>query len=182
MNAMVIEKVLKEHRGMLALLLLFAVTAILIWGYLLFFQLQMRDRLHTQWNEKRQLLGDSGSFGNSYQRTQEALNTLLATVPARNELPRILGEITDSVSMHNASTETLSYKPIPLSADKLQRYLLSVSAKGSYKAIKPLLADFQNLNALAYLESVSIVNPDPQNDQLLMNVRMVVTMRLEETQ
>jgi Tfp pilus assembly protein PilO len=177
MTAIAVKQVLREHRGILILLLLFAVPAVLIWGHLLFFQQQLRDRLYTQWTEKRQHLHDFNP--GTYQRNQDALNKLLATVPARNELPRILGQVTDYIAIHKATTEMLSYKPIRSSANGLQSYNLSITVRGSYEAVKPLLADLQNLNVLAYVDSFSLVNPDPLNDQLLMDARMVITMRPE---
>ncbi|MDD2501608.1 MAG: type 4a pilus biogenesis protein PilO [Geobacter sp.] len=169
---------------MLVLLILFALPVLLVWGYLLFFQLQLRDRLYTQWIEKRQQLHGSGSVTTSrvFQRNQDALNNLLATVPTRSELPRILGQVTDYVAMHKATMKTLSYKPLPPSVTGLYRYNLVVSVTGNYEAIKLLLADLQNLNALAYVDSCGFINPDPQSDQLQMEARMVINLRSESTQ
>lgn len=184
MTAILLKQVLREHRGMLVLLVLITLPVLLVWGYLLFFQLQLRDRLYLQWIEKRQQLHGSGSVSTPgvFQRNQDALNNLLATVPTRGELPRILGQVTDYVSMHKANMETLSYKPMPSSVSGLYRYTLVVSATGSYEAIKPLLADLQHLNVLAYVDSFSLINPDPQSDQLHMEARMVINLRPERTQ
>lgn len=177
------KQLIREHRGMLVLLLFFAVMAVAVWLYLLIFQQQQREVLHRQWTEKRNQLHDQGNSNNpvTYQQHQAALNKLLATVPARNELPRLLGQITDYAAMRKATIETLSYKPTPSAVNLLQGYTLVISAKGGYDALKLLLADLQDLAALAYTESVSLVNPDPQGDQLLLEIRMVLNLRSEGT-
>lgn len=181
MTRYVLRQVIREQRVMLVVVILFAVQAIAVWGYLLVVQQKRSSELHALWNEKRLLvLGTGSGIGlSAYHRNEAALHTLLATVPTLSELPRILGQVTDFAALHKASIETLSYKPLPVNG--LRGYQLVITSKGSYEAVKNLLADLQGLNTLAFVDSVSLVNPDPQGDQVLLETRMVINFRPEET-
>lgn len=170
----------REHRSLLLMVLLLAAAAVAVWGFLLLPQRQERERLQQLRTEKRQQLHERGrGAGPDLQRTRHRLDSLLATAPGRSEFPRILGQVTDYAALHGATVRTLTYRALPSTIEGLECSALSIGASGSYGAVKPFLAELQNLNALAYVETASLVNPDPRTEQLSLEVRMLIHLRPE---
>jgi len=176
-----VQQVFKEHRHLLAVVFLLAVVSGVLWIYLLGPQQRQRNELHGAWTDKRHYLHDPESARSLrvYRSNEEALKKFRATVPAQSELPRVLGQVTDIAALHGASIMGMSYKPVPSSINGMLGYNLTVSAKGSYAALKHILANLQALHSLVYVDSISIASPDPQGNQVVADVRMVLYLRQE---
>lgn len=176
-----LQQVFKEHRWLLAVVLILALLSGVLWMYLLFPQQRQRNELYAAWTEKRNHVLDPENARSLrvYQSNEHALKKFLAAVSAQSELPRVLGQLTDAAALHGANITGMSYKPIPSPVNGLPGYNLTVSTKGSYEALKRFLADVQSLHSLAYVDSISIASPDAQADQVLMEARMALYFRQE---
>lgn len=174
------RQIFKEHRRLFAVALLLAASSGLLWIFLLAQQRQ-RDELHAAWTEKRIQAHDpeNARTVRVYRDNEQALKKLLAAVPSQSELPRVLGQVTDCAALHEASIMSMSYKPVPSSAEGLPGYNLLVSVKGGYPAIKRVLSDIQALNDLAYVDSIGIASSGPRGDQVILDARLVLYLRQE---
>lgn len=181
MSASRLVTLVREYRRMLLWLLLLGSVSVAVWGYLLGPQRQQREQVQERWSEKRRQLHElgRGDGADRQQRARQRLDSLLATIPTRNEFPRVLGHVTDVAAVHGATVSTLTYRPLPPAIEGMAGYALSVGVTGSYEEVKPVLAELQNLNALAYVETASLVNPDPRTERLSLEVRMVLHLRPE---
>lgn len=175
------QQVFKEHRRLLAVVLLLAVSSGVLWIFLLVPQQRQRDELHAAWTEKRAQAHDPDNARSVrvYRSNEQAMQNLFAAVPAQSELPRVLGQLTDVAALHEATIMSMSYKPMPSSVNGLLGYTLLVSVKGGYPAIKRVLSDIQALYDLAYVDSISIAGPDPQANQVILEARLVLYLRQE---
>lgn len=181
MTGGLMQQVFKEHRRLLAVVLLLAVSSGLFWICLLVPQQRQRDELHAAWTEKRARAHDPENARSVrvYRSNEHALQKLFAAVPAQSELPRVLGQLTDVAALHEANIMSMSYKPIPSSVNGLLGYTLVASVQGEYGALKRVLSDIQALHDLAYVDSVSIAAPDPQANQAVLEARLVLYLRQE---
>ena len=179
MTVRLLQIVFRENRAVLILLSTFLLLTVLLWLYLLLGQQRQRDQLYQQWTEKRQFLQESGNSSGlaSYRRSSDGLKQLLASVPARSEFPRILGQVTDVVAMQKATLVSLSYKQLPSSVEGLLCYSLAVSVKGDYAALKQVLSDLQHLQQLSSVDAIGSAHVDQQSDQVVLDATLVFYLR-----
>lgn len=171
----------REHGLLLSAVGLLFILCLGTWGGLVFPQHRQHEQSLLLWNERRRQVNEleqqrSGSISS---QNRELLQRLFASVPGYNELPGVLGQVTDTANLHGVTVTSLAYRPVPSTVHDLSCYRLSITCNGDYGAFKAFLTELQRLQPLAYVESIRIEHPDKAVTRLDSSITMQILFRQE---
>lgn len=174
MNHTVLPLIIKEQRRLLILFAILSGCCLLLWLYLLGPRHKELQERQAEWTAKRRHVPQKVS-GSASDRT--TLDKLWASLPERNELPRILGQLYDIAGTSEVSITALSYKPLGSSADGLIAYTLKCSARGRYDALKRFVAQVQHLSVTATVDTISLTSKDPFAEMVTLETQISLHLR-----
>lgn len=173
MNRTVLTLIIKEQRRLLIMLAVLGGACLLLWLYLLGPRRQELLARQTEWTAKRRLVAQQVAGAPS---DRAALDKLWASLPERNELPRILGQLYDIAGISDVSVTALSYKPHATPAEGLTAYALKCTASGRYGALKRFMAEVQHLPGTTTVDSISLTSKDPFTE--MVTLEMLISLHL----
>jgi type IV pilus assembly protein PilO len=132
-----------------------------------------------RWNDlRRKVTGaGQGDRGGVYQRGKADLETLKGRIPPRRDFPRVLGDILEAAAASGVTAGPISYKPQAVKDEHLLAYGITMSAGGSYAALKSFLSDLLKNRELVVIDGLSLTNTDPFEEAVTMSVRLTVYLR-----
>lgn len=178
MKRYVLEIVRQKWRFLvviMAMLLLNAALGLFFSAYLL---PSLAD-LQTRWGSLRQKAVGAGKVDATVLHRQgtEDLEKLKAKIPEKRQFARVLGDLLEAAASSAVEVGTISYKPVPIKEEPLLSYQLSLSASGSYAAVKSYLADLQKNPELIVVDAVAFTNSDLFAENVIMDLRITVYLR-----
>ena len=142
-------------------------------------QLSSLAELQAKWSSLRRQAAGAGQVDAAtlHQQGSADLEKLKARIPEKREFARILSDLLEAAASSNVKVGTISYKPVQIKEEALLSYELSLSASGSYAAVKSYLSDLQNTQELLVVEPKSFSNSDPLVENVVMNLSITVYLR-----
>lgn len=135
------------------------------------------------WNDLRQRVAVAGRADvvSVYQRGIDDLKKISTRIPAKRQLPRVLGDILDSAVSSSVVTGAVSYKPqIVKGHDDLLAYTVSMTVSGSYAAVKSFLGDLQKNSELVIVDSIGLTNSDLYEENVVMELKLSIYLQGRE--
>jgi len=132
-----------------------------------------------KWHELRRkaAAAESADVSVVYRQGVSDLEKLSAVIPPKRQFPQVLGDVLDAAASNNVVTGAVTYKPQVVKNEDLLAYGINMSVSGSYAAVKSFLADLQHNRELVVIESVSLTNSDPFEENVVMHVSLTVYLR-----
>jgi type IV pilus assembly protein PilO len=132
-----------------------------------------------KWNDLRRRVSVAGRSDVStvYKQGQIDLATLAERIPPKRQFPRLLGDLMEAASANGVVAGALSYKPETVKGENLLAYGLTMKVSGRYAAVKSFLADLLIMPELVVVDSVSLTNSDPFEEDVNMDLHMTVYLR-----
>jgi type IV pilus assembly protein PilO len=137
---------------------------------------------HTAWSALRQRMAVAGKTDVAaiYRHGVDDMKKLEARIPVKRQFVRVLGDILDAAASNAVVTGNISYKPQAVKDHDLLAYSISMSAGGSYAAVKSYLADLQRNSELIVIESVSFSKNDLYEENVVMDLKLTVYLQGKE--
>lgn len=178
MTAALIRQILRENRLLFGAVLLLLLLCGATW-YLVLHQTSRLTDQQAVWNSKRRLAASrTETLGlDRYQQDRQLITDLYRTIPYRHEFPRVIGQITDFMTLRGALPGPITYKPVATALEGLISYTLTCSATGSYPGLKRLIADLERLGGIATLDAVSFGANDAVPNQVTLTLQLTVYLR-----
>ncbi|BCS53666.1 type 4a pilus biogenesis protein PilO [Geobacter sp. SVR] len=132
-----------------------------------------------RWNDLRRkvALTGRGDVDAIYRQGKTDLETLKGRIPLKREFPRVLGDILEAASASGVTTANVSYKPQTVKDERLLAYGITMNVGGSYAALKSFIADLLKNRELVVVDGLSLVNADPYQESVTMNLHVTVYLR-----
>lgn len=177
----VILEIVRQRRRILTVVLVLLVLNITVLVYLKGYLAPAIGDAQAKWGDLRRRVAVAGQNNAStvYRRGKADLEQLRTRIPLKNQFPRLLGGIFDTASSDSVNVRSVTYKPAAVKDNPaLLSYGLSLSVSGSYAAVKNFLADMQKNGELVIIDSMTMSNNDPYEENIVMDLH--VTMYLLE--
>lgn len=159
----------------LFLLLLNAALGVFVSSY----QVPALSELQTKWSSLRLQASQAGKVDAAtlHQQRTADLEKLTSRIPDKRQFARVLNDLLETAADSAVEIGTISYKPVQIKEEALLSYQLSLSADGSYAAIKSFLSDLQKNRELVVVDSVVFLNSDLYVENVVMNLKITVYLR-----
>ena len=178
MNQYILE-ILRQKWRLLAVILFLALLNIVLAGAVSLYQLPLIAELQTKWSDLRRQSGRGGHVDpvSLYRQGIADLETLKQRIPEKREFARVLSDLIESANSSAVEVGSISYKPVPLKEESLLSYQMTLSASGSYAAVKSFLSDLQQNRELLVVDAVSFSNSDLYEEKVVMALKITVYLR-----
>lgn len=172
-------EILRQKWRLLAVILSLVLCNVILAGVVSMYQLPLLAELQGKWNELRRQSGRGGSADPAalYQQGTADLEQLKKMIPEKREFARVLSDLLESAAGSAVEIGTISYRPVQLKDEPLLSYQMSLSAKGSYAAVKSYLSDLQQNRELLVVDAVSFSNNDLYEENVVMALKITVYLR-----
>lgn len=178
MKQLIIE-IIRQKWRLLSIIVILLVLNIAMRVVISAYQLPSVVSLQSKWTELRQKVARAGKVDAATLHQQGAadLEKLKTRIPEKREFARILGDLLEAAAGSNVEVGTISYKPEQIKDEALLSYQLSLSASGSYAAVKSYLSDLQKNQELIVIDMVTFSNSDIYIENVVMDLRLTVYLR-----
>lgn len=176
MNQYLYEIVRQKWR-LLAVILFLLLVNIAFAGVVSMYQLPLLAELQTKWSDLRRQGVRHVDPVTLYQQGVSDLEKLKAKIPEKREFARVLSDLIESAASSAVEVGAISYKPVQLKDEPLLSYQMTLSASGSYAAVKSFLSDLQQNRELLVVDTVSFSNRDSYEEHVVMNLSITVYLR-----
>lgn len=178
MMPLVLELLLQRRRLLISLLVLLLLD-LALFGAISWYQAPRLQTVHARWNELRRMVAGQGKADAAtlYRQAAADLETLHKRIASRRDFPRVLGEIVDAAAVSGVTTGGISYRPGVVKGEGLLQYQISMNVAGSYAATKSFLADLQASRELLVVDSMTLANSDPYEENVAMDLRLSLYLR-----
>ena len=179
MNQVILEIARQRRRilaAILVLLLLNIAALVFLKGYLA----SAVSDAQAKWSDLRRRAAVAGQNDAStiYRRGKADLEQLKTHIPHKNQFPRLLEGIFDTAASDSVRLGAVSYKPSVVKGNSaLLTYGITLSANGSYAAVKNFLADMQKSGELIVIDGMTMANSDPYEENVTMDLRLTVYLQ-----
>jgi len=92
----------------------------------------------------------------TYRQAMADLQSFRATIPGKNEFPKLLGEIFSLTSQAGLAIDQISYQPKELADQGLLRYGLAFTVRGSYGQVKRFVHSLEQSERLLIIDSLTL--------------------------
>lgn len=174
-----LSEILRQKWRLLAVILSLALLNVILAGVVSMYQLPKLAELQARWTDLRRQSGRGGIADPValHQQGVADLEKLKNMIPEKREFARVLSDLLESASGSAVEIGTISYRPVPLKGEPLLSYQMSLSAKGSYAAVKSFLSDLQQNRELLVVDTVSFSNNDLYEENVVMTLKITVYLR-----
>lgn len=166
-------QMLRENRFLLTTALFCCLACVTVWSSVLLKARQL-ERHQESWNAARKQVQGHGLPQN---REHDRVNTLLASLPATHELPRLIEKLHRLAGQSGATLESLHYKPATSVLSGISTYSLHLSADGRYPALKRLLSALERLEGITVLESAKLSRTDLAVTETTLDAQLTFYLR-----
>jgi hypothetical protein len=159
--------------GLLLLLNIFSFAGIVL------FQQPALDQKKRIVTEKQKGLSDAARDDSNafYRNGKSDLEKIQSMILPKRRFAYLLGEIMDSSTLCNVSTDSLVYKPEPIRERKLLSYRIVLSLSGRYAALRCFLNEMQTRKDLVVIDGITLKNEDPYTEKVSMELRLTAYLR-----
>ena len=175
----ILVEILHQKKIMLIVTLVLLLLNIALGAVVSTYQIPALDAVRSRWSDLRRqvALGNQVDAASLYRQGVEDLEKLTSKIPPKRDFARVLSELIEMASSSAVSMGAMTYKPLPVTADGLLPYQMSLSVGGGYAAVKSFLADLQKNSELLVVDSISLSNGDPYEEHVIMDLHITVYLR-----
>lgn len=170
-------EIMRQKWRLLAVILFLLLVNITFAGVVSMYQLPLLAELQTRWNDLRRQGVQRVDPVTLYQQGVSDLEKLKARIPEKREFARVLSDLIESAASSAVEVGAISYRPVQLKDEPLLSYQMTLSASGSYAAVKSFLSDLQQNRELLVVDTVSFANRDSYEEHVVMNLSITVYLR-----
>lgn len=172
-------EILRQKWRLFAVILSLVLLNAMLWGFVSMYQLPRLSELQARWTDLRRQSGRgvSADPATLYRQGAADLEKLKKMIPEKREFARVLSDLLESAAGSAVEIGTISYRPVQLKDEPLLSYQMSLSARGSYAAVKSYLADLQQNRELLVVDAVSFSNRDLFTENVVMDLKITVYLR-----
>jgi type IV pilus assembly protein PilO len=172
-----LEIIKMRKKSCLAIIALGLVN-ILLYIFIMSFQVSKLDALRNQWLDKRQ----RPSFGALdktliYSQGKKDLAVFNSRIPPKKDFMRVVGELFDIASNNGLSVGSVGYKPELIKDRNLLVYGLTFSVSGSYAAVKNFIADIEQSPEMVSLDQITLTGGEASQDSVKVSVQISAFFR-----
>jgi Tfp pilus assembly protein PilO len=178
MNHILLE-IFHQKKILLGVVLVLVLVNIVLSVAVSSYQLPALTATQTKWSDLRRqvALGSYADAASVYRQAAVDIEKLKSQIPPKREFARVLSDLIEMASSSAVSMGTMTYKPLPVTAEGLLPYQLSLSVNGGYAAVKSFLADLQKNPELVVVDSISLANSDLYVELVVMDLHITVYLR-----
>jgi hypothetical protein len=177
-NLSLLLEIVRQRRWMFVVALLCTIAALGLMVFRLSWQEPDLEALRAEWFAKRDLSG--GGTRNPvdvYRQGQADLAAVQQRIPQRKEFVRLLGDLYELAGNNRLTIGGISYKPQAAKEAKdspLLAYELTLTAAGSYAAMKSFVADLERMDDMTVIDNLTVSGGKDEAGQTV-DVKIVMT-------
>lgn len=174
-----VHELIRQKWRLLAIILFLLLLNAALVSMVSLYQLPLLAELQTKWSDLRRQNSRGGQTDavSLYQQGTVDLEKLKQRIPEKREFARVLSELIESAAASAVEVGTITYKPTQLKEEPLLSYQMTLSASGSYAAVKSFLSDLQQNRELLVVDSVVFSNRDNFVENVVMDLKLTIYLR-----
>jgi len=174
-------EILKERRGVLAVILVLVLANVVMLVYSQVFQQPRLARLQDEWSGKRNLVaGGEGDLAAIYRQGTADLATFQERMPLKRDFTREMMEVFEIAANNGLKVKGISYKPEVVKDSNLVVYGVSMTLDGKYAGIKSFISDLQCHGGLLTIDSISLSSGSMTEEAVSLKMQLSAYLRQEE--
>jgi type IV pilus assembly protein PilO len=181
MNYEMLRDIARGHKRSLAFIAFLAVLNLALALYLSLWQRPELAQAQSEWFAKREAVkaGQNTGAAASYDSTMRDLSAFRQRLIPKKEFPGFLSKLYDLARSNSLAITGISYKPTLTKEKEIIAYGISFTLSGKYAAVKSFLADFERLKEMTTIDSVSLTNSSPTEEQVSLKVQTTAYLLTE---